>query len=98
MRFLQDMEINKLDLDGTPKAWRKIIYRRVAALPPNKIARMERTKQIGMYAVYLHELLPELVDTVIDTLVATVRKFKRKADSYVNGTLTKGTRLRDKLW
>lgn len=88
LRFIQSLEITELELDTTPEIWRRDISRRMTSLPPHQITRMQHAQQVGMYAVYLHELLPDLIDTIIEAMIKVVNKFERRADTQVKGVVT----------
>ena len=89
LRFLQSLGIDKLNLENTPRSWRENIYRRTASLPPSNISRMTPARQVGLYAVYLHELMPDLIDALIDALIKAVNKFERGADNSVKGVVSR---------
>ena len=88
LRYIQSLEIDKLTLGGTPRNWREDASRRLASLPPSDISRMPPSRQIGLYAVYLYELLPDLIDALIEALVKAVNKFERHAENSVKGAIT----------
>ena len=89
LRFLQSLEIGKLDLENTPRSWRENIHRRTASLPPSDISRMGPARQVGLYAVYLYELMPDLIDALIDALIKAVNKFERRAENSVKGVVSR---------
>ena len=88
LRYLQSLGIDQLTLEGTPRIWREKIFRRTASLPPSDISRMSPARQIGHYAVYLYELMPDLIDALIDALTKAVNKFERGAENSVKGIVT----------
>jgi len=51
--------------------------------------RMRPARQVGLYAVYLYELMPDLIDALIDALIKAVNKFERRAENSVKGVVSK---------
>ena len=84
LRFMQEIGIQDLNLDATPKTWREDIALRISRMEPNRLARASQVRQVGQYSVYLFERMPLVVDTLIEALVKAVDKFRKAAENRVD--------------
>lgn len=98
LAFIKKLDLPRDVLSAVGKAWVDQIVRRVGAEKASETRRHVRTRQLGLYAVFLMAREAQIIDGMIDLLVETIHKISVRSKRKVVAGIAKDITARNACW